>query len=330
MLISYSFSHGVAFMASGLLILLDDIAVLARATASSFDDILLGAGRASAKSAGILIDDAAVTPGYVMGLSPKRELPVVGKITLGSLRNKFLLVIPAILLLSAFAPWVFPYLLIIGGAYLVYEGAEKVLGWLGHGHSSKHLEAVSGDAAGEKRMVSSAVRTDLVLSIEIMLISLSALELQDNNWLSQLLALSLIALLMTALVYGAVALLVKMDDIGLHLALTKTGGLKKFGHGLVKAMPGVFKGLSVVGTIAMLWVGGHLLWKSLGDVGMAFAADTLHAVEAALHPFGGLITWLGDTAISAVIGLAGGLVIVGLLTPVKRLLRKRKGTQAAH
>jgi predicted DNA repair protein MutK len=317
-------------MASGLFALLDDIAVLARASAASVDDIVLGASRASVKSAGILIDDAAVTPGYVMGLSPKRELPVVGKITLGSLRNKFLIVIPAILLLSAFAPWVFPYLLIIGGSYLVYEGAEKVLGWLGlHGHSEKHLAAVTGNAEGEKKMVSSAVRTDLVLSIEIMLISLSALELEDNNWISQLLALSFIALLMTALVYGAVAVLVKLDDIGVHLSFKKKAFVKNFGLGLVKAMPKVFSVLSIVGTLAMLWVGGHLLWKSAGDVGVKFAYDSLHVVEDFFHHFHPVLAWFGDTIASALIGLVIGMILAGVALATKRIFRK-KNKHANH
>lgn len=317
-------------MASGLFALLDDIAVLARGTAASLDDIALGASRASVKSAGILIDDAAVTPGYVMGLNPKRELPVVGKITLGSLRNKFLIVIPVILLLSAFAPWVFPYLLILGGAYLVYEGAEKVLGWLGFGHSEKHLEAVTGNAEGEKKMVSSAVRTDLVLSIEIMLISLSALELQDNNWISQLLALSFIALLMTALVYGAVAILVKLDDIGLHMARREKRPVRLFGLGLIKAMPKVFSTLSIVGTLAMLWVGGHLLWKSVGDVGVKFVYDSLHTVEDFLHHFHPVVAWFGDTLASAFIGLAMGLVLAGVATVAKRIFRKKNHSATAH
>lgn len=318
-------------MASGLFALLDDIAVLARGTAASLDDIALGASRASVKSAGILIDDAAVTPGYVMGLSPKRELPVVGKITLGSLRNKFLIVIPIILLLSAFAPWVFPYLLILGGAYLVYEGAEKVLGWLGlHSHSEKHLEAVTGSADGEKKMVSSAVRTDLVLSIEIMLISLSALELQDNNWISQLLALSFIAVMMTAVVYGAVAVLVKLDDIGLHMARREKRPVRLFGLGLIKAMPKVFATLSIVGTLAMLWVGGHLLWKSIGDVGVKFVYDSLHTVEDFLHHFHPVVAWFGDTLASAIIGLVIGLVLAGVATVGKRIFRKKKASTAVH
>lgn len=317
-------------MASGLFALLDDIAVLARGSAASLDDIALGASKASVKSVGVIIDDAAVTPGYVMGLSPKRELPIVGKITLGSLRNKFLIVIPAILILSAVAPWVFPYLLILGGSYLVYEGAEKVLGWLGFGHDEKHLEVVSGNADGEKRMVSSAVRTDLVLSIEIMLISLSALELQDNNWISKLVALSLIAVTMTALVYGAVAVLVKLDDIGLHMARREKRGIRLFGLGLLKAMPAVFSTLSIVGTLAMLWVGGHLLWKSIGDVGVKFVHDSLHTVEEFLHHFHPVIAWFGDTLASALIGLAVGLVFAGAATVVKRIFRKKTAATSAH
>jgi predicted DNA repair protein MutK len=311
-------------MASGFFALLDDIAVLARATAGSLDDVVAGAAKASGKSVGILVDDAAVSPQYVRGLSPKRELPVVWGITVGSLKNKFLFILPVVLLLTWLAPWALPYLLILGGSYLVYEGAEKVLGWFGlHGHDEKHLEAVTGSAEGERKMVASAVRTDLVLSTEIMLISLSSLEVADDNWISKAIALSFIALIMTAIVYGAVALLVKLDDIGAHIATKPGRGAKAFGLGLVRAMPKVFSVLSVVGTVAMLWVGGHLLWKSLGDVGWHFAHDTLHGLEDFLHPYGGFITWTGDTFVSTLIGLAAGLLIAGAFTLVKRVSRKK-------
>lgn len=323
-------------MASGFFALLDDIAVLARATAASMDDIALGAAKASAKSAGIIVDDAAVTPQYVAGISPKRELAVIGRIALGSIINKLVFIIPAALILTWLAPWMLPYLLILGGAYLVFEGAEKVLVWLGVVKHHEHTQAVGGSASSEKKIVNSAVRTDLVLSTEIMLISLSALEIGDN-WISKAVALIFIALLMTVLVYGTVALLIRMDDLGYHLAGKEhRRATRLFGLGLVKSMPKVFKVLSVVGTVAMLWVGGHLLWKSLGDVGVGFAYDSLHGLEEWLHRYGDFLAWCGDTLASAVFGLLAGLVLAGIAIVIQKVLPKGKrhheaeAAEAAH
>lgn len=281
------------------------------------DDILSAALKASAKSAGVVIDDAAVTPQYVQGITPARELPVVGKIALGSLANKFLLIIPAAMLLTAFAPWVLPWLLIVGGAYLCFEGAEKVLEWFGfhHGHEDE-------GGRDEKRLVAGAIRTDLILSTEIMLISLSNIDPDLNVWM-RLAVLALIALLMTGLVYGAVALLVKIDDIGLRMAKNPSRRVRHTGTRIVRSMPVVFRVISIVGTVAMLWVGGHLLLVNLGEVGWHFPADVLHGVEHALEPLGGFIVWLGDTAVSAVAGLASGLVIVGVVLGVAKLFGRR-------
>ena len=281
------------------------------------DDILSAALKASAKSAGVVIDDAAVTPQYVQGITPARELPVVGKIALGSLANKFLLIIPAAMLLTAFADWVLPWLLIVGGAYLCFEGAEKVLEWFGFHHG--HEEEGGRD---EKRLVAGAIRTDLILSTEIMLISLSNIDPDLNIWM-RLAVLALIALLMTGIVYGAVALLVKIDDIGLRMAKNPSARVRHTGMRIVRSMPAVFRVISVVGTVAMLWVGGHLLLVNLGEVGWHFPVDVLHAVENALEPLGGLVVWLGDTALSAVAGFAAGLVIVGVVLGIGKLLGRR-------
>lgn len=280
------------------------------------DDILSAAMKASAKAAGVVIDDAAVTPQYVQGITPARELPVVGKIALGSLANKFLIIIPVALALTAFAPWVLPYLLIIGGTYLCFEGAEKVLEWFGvqHGHADE-------GARDEKKLVFGAIRTDLILSTEIMLISLASLDEGLDIW-TTLAILAVIALLMTIAVYGAVALLVKIDDIGLSMAKNPVQRVRHTGTRIVRSMPAVFRFISVLGTVAMLWVGGHLVLVNLGEVGWHFPVDVLHAVEHALEPAGAVIVWIVDTIISAIAGLVLGLLIVAIVLGIGRLIGK--------
>lgn len=281
------------------------------------DDILSAAMKASAKAAGVVIDDAAVTPQYVQGITPARELPVVGKIALGSLANKFVIIIPVALLLTAFAPWVLPYLLIVGGLYLCFEGAEKVLEWFGiqHGHEDE-------SARDEKKLVLGAVRTDLILSTEIMLISLASLDKGLDIW-TTLAILAVIALIMTGVVYGAVALLVKIDDIGVKMAESSDKRVSRNGTRLVNAMPAVFRFISILGTVAMLWVGGHLLLVNLGEVGVHFGADILHGIEHALEPAGPVIVWIGDTLFSAIAGFVAGLIIVGVVLGIGRMLGKR-------
>lgn len=312
-------------MASGLFALLDDIVVLAKAAALSLDDMAIGAGKAGVKAAGVIIDDAAVTPQYVKGLSPKRELPIVWRITKGSLVNKFVFIIPVLLLLSWLAPWALPFLLIAGGSYLVYEGAEKVLAWVGVSHhGSEHAETVEDVTSKEheKKIVKSATTTDLVLSAEIMLISMSNLE--TDNIFILIGMLTIVALAMTVLVYGAVGLLVKIDDIGLHYATNpkQRDFVRSFGFGLVKSMPKVFNVLSVVGTVAMLWVGGHILAQSLYDLGVKFAYDLLHMITDAVESFGGVVAWSVDTIVSAIMGLIVGLVYVGFIALFKKVQTK--------
>ncbi|MDP3950175.1 DUF808 domain-containing protein [Microbacterium sp.] len=281
------------------------------------DDILSAAMKASAKAAGVVIDDAAVTPQYVQGISPARELPVVWKITLGSLANKFVIIIPIALLLTAFAPWVLPFLLIIGGTYLCFEGAEKVLEWFGfhHGHADE-------GARNENKLVWGAIRTDLILSTEIMLISLANLDAGLSIWMT-LAILAVIALMMTVIVYGAVALLVKIDDIGLKMAKNPSRRVRHTGTRIVRSMPAVFRVISVVGTVAMLWVGGHLLLANLGEVGLVFFSDVLHGIHDFLAPAGAVIAWIGETFVSAVAGLVVGLVIVGAVLLIGRMLGKK-------
>ncbi len=310
-------------MSSSFFALFDDIAVLAKAAAASIDDVAVGAAKASAKAAGVVIDDAAVTPQYVRGINPKRELPVIWRIARGSLINKAI-IIAAIMLLSVWAPWVFPWMLLVGGTYLAYEGTEKVWHWIetarGKAHEPTVEEVLERPAADEKQIVGSAVRTDLVLSAEIMLISLANID--ADGWLMRLMILIAVGLSMTGAVYGAVALLVKMDDAGLWLMRRKAPRfIRGFGLWLVRAMPAVFRVISVIGVVAMLWVGGHLLIANLHEVGWHLPHDLVHGVTHAVHA-PGFVTWLIDSGLSAVFGLAWGAVAVVGVSLGRRLLRR--------
>lgn len=311
-------------MSSSFFALLDDIAVLAKAAAASIDDVMAGAAKASAKSAGVVIDDAAVTPQYVRGISPKRELPVVWRITRGSLVNKAIIV-TAVMLLSIWAPWVFPWLLLLGGTYLAYEGTEKVWHWVqqrrGAAHEHSVEEVLERTETDEKQIVASAVRTDLVLSTEIMLIALANVD--TDSWVQRLAILIVVAVLMTVVVYGSVAVLVKMDDIGLWLARRRSRTAKRLGLSLVKAMPWVFRALSIVGVVAMLWVGGHILLANLAEVGVPWPYDLVHLVTGPLAGIAAL-AWLVDSALSAVAGLIWGAVIVVILAWIAHLRLRRK------
>lgn len=309
-------------MASGFAALLKNVAVLAKSAAVGIDDVALGAGSASVKTLPVLIDDAAVSPQYVQGISPKRELSVVIKIALGSFRNKFLFIIPLAMILSWLAPQVLPFLLVVGGSYLIFEGAEKVLAWMKLVKEHSEDYTLEAGANLEKSMISSAVRTDLILSTEIMLIALSSVD--EDNWIKKLLMLLLIGFVMTIAVYGAVALLVKLDDIGLALVRgTERRGLRLFGLSIVKTMPGVFTFLTVVGTLAMLWVGGHLVWKSLGDIGIGVFADSLHHVEEFFHHFHPVLGWIGDTAASTLFGAVLGVILFYIIHPLSGLFKKK-------
>ncbi|MFY9677444.1 DUF808 domain-containing protein [Glutamicibacter protophormiae] len=316
-------------MAGGLVALLDDVAALVKVTAASLDDIALGAAKASTKAMGVVIDDAAVTPQYVAGISPKRELPIIWKIAVGSIRNKLLFILPAILLLSAFLPWALTPILMVGGAYLVFEGAEKILeaiGLIGH-----HGVAEEGKARDEKVIIGSATRTDFVLSAEIMVISLN--EVAHEPFLTRALILVAVAVLMTVLVYGAVGLIVKMDDIGLVLAQKQRQFSQKLGRGLVKGMPIVMSVLGKVGVVAMLWVGGHLLLTGMDELGWHAPYGFVHHVEVLVHDAtgaaGGVLGWLVNTAFSCLAGLIIGSVLTAVILGIKKLLGKNKPV-AAH
>jgi predicted DNA repair protein MutK len=242
-------------MPSGLVALLDDVALIARAASASVDDIAAAAGRAGSKTAGVVIDDAAVTPSYVTGLSPARELPIIWAITKGSLFNKLVILLPGAILLSEFLPGLIIWILMLGGAFLCYEGAEKVMEKLG---GAKHGETVEDEikdpAKFEKQRVAGAVRTDLILSAEIMAIVLNELDL--DIWWERGLALALVGVAVTIVVYGAVAIIVKLDDIGLAMAKSESSAKRSFGEGLVAFVPHLLTALSLIGTVAMLWVGG--------------------------------------------------------------------------
>lgn len=321
-------------VASSFFALLDDIAVLAKAAAASVDDVMAGAAKASAKATGVVIDDAAVTPQYVRGITPQRELPVIRRITRGSLINKALIV-AAIMVLSIWAPWVFPWLLIIGGSYLAFEGAEKVWHWLGSLRGARLEptveEVVERTPADERQIVTSAVRTDLVLSTEIMLISLANID--SDTWGQRLAILIVVALLMTVGVYGVVALLVKMDDVGMWLAKRTSRIAGALGSGLVHAMPWVFRLLSVVGVVAMLWVGGHILLQNLDLVGVPWPYAVAHAITHLVPgsgAFSAVAAWFVDSGVSAIFGLAWGSVIAAVVTGVAALLQRRHTRASAE
>src|SRR5919107_2428420 len=283
-------------MSAGLAALLDDVAVLARAAAASVDDVAAGAGRASMKATGVIIDDSAVTPRYVQGFQPERELPMIKRIAIGSLRNKLLFILPAALLLSELLPWLLTPILMLGGAYLCYEGAEKVWEFL-RPHETAHAGAGEEEPADEEQLVTGAIRTDFILSAEIMVISLD--EVAHEPLLSRALILVLVAFAITAVVYGAVALIVKMDDVGLRLARDGQGAAASLGTGLVRAMPIVLSVLSYVGIAAMLWVGGHILLVGLDELGVSAPYDLVHHLEEDVHPalgaLGGVGGWLTKT-----------------------------------
>ena len=302
-------------MSAGLAALLDDVAVLAKAAAASVDDVAAGTSRASVKAAGVIVDDAAVTPRYVQGLQANRELPMIKRIAVGSLRNKLLFILPAALLLSELLPWLLTPILMIGGTYLCYEGAEKLWEMVSpHAHGPEESAAEKGPV-DEDALVGGAIRTDFILSAEIMVISLN--EVADEGLLSRAVILVAVAFAITAGVYGVVGLIVKMDDVGLKLAQTRQGGVASFGRGLVRAMPVVLSVLSKVGIAAMLWVGGHILLVGMDELGFTALYDAVHHVEddvkEALGAVGGVGAWLTNTAASAILGLIVGAIVVAAL-----------------
>jgi len=314
-------------VSGGLVALLDDIATLAKLAAASIDDIGAAAGKAGTKAIGVVVDDTAVTPRYVHGFSPARELPIIKRIAIGSIRNKLVFILPAALLLSQFVPWLLTPILMLGGTYLSYEGAEKI--WeLVSGHKEKAAASAAPAAVHEDSMVKGAITTDFILSAEIMVIALN--EVADEPLLSRAIILVLVALGITLLVYGVVALIVKMDDIGLHLARRENGVSQRVGRALLRGMPVIMKVLSSVGIIAMLWVGGHIILAGTAELGWHWLYDLVHhaevAVAGAVPGIGSFLGWLVNTLASAAVGLVVGAVVVAVM----HLLPRRRKPATSH
>ncbi len=307
-------------MPGGLAALLDDIAAFAKLAAASIDDVGAAAGRASVKAAGVVVDDTAVTPRYVHGFTPDRELPIIRRIAVGSLRNKVLIILPVALLLSQFLPWLLTPVLMIGGTYLAFEGAEKLYEALtGHHQEAREVPAAAVGPDTEKTMVAGAIRTDFILSAEIMVIALN--EVADEPLLSRAAILLVVAVVITALVYGVVALIVKADDVGLHLAQRSGRAVAATGRLLVRAMPTVLAVLSTVGIVAMLWVGGHILLVGVDELGWHAPYELVHHLEEALRDVAGVgpfLAWLGGTLASALAGALVGAVVVAIAHLVPR------------
>lgn len=301
-------------MATGLLALLDDVAALVKVTAATLDDIPAHVVKTSSKVSGVVIDDAAVTPKYVVGLDPARELSIIYRIARSSLFNKLVFLAPAALLLGWLAPWAIQPLLMIGGAYLCFEGYEKLHSiFAGHGQEAAEdaaTQVISPDEL-EKLRIASAVRTDFILSAEIVAISYSLIT--DLPAPMQILVLAAVAIAITAGVYGFVALVVKADDFGVWLARRHTGPMHSLGRGIVRVMPGFLLGLGYVGTAAMLWVGADIIAH-----GVPVLEHSLHAVE---QIFAGwpAVAWIARATVAAVLGAILGWIIAlaaGLVLPL--------------
>lgn len=321
---------------SGLLALLDDVAGIAKVAAASVDDIAAQAAKAGAKAAGAVIDDAAVTPKYMQGFAPARELPIIWRIARGSLINKLVFLLPIGLALSAFAPWLIAPLLMLGGAYLCFEGAEKVAHTVGFGHAhggADGSEEVGDPAHLEEAKVQGAIKTDFILSAEIMTIALAAIP-QSTFWMEAA-TLAAVAIMITLAVYGAVALIVKADDVGLFLAQRGRLGLtRKLGRGIVAMMPGFLKLLTVVGTAAMLWVGGSIIVHGLAELGWHGPEHMIHewAKNFADHftnSWHGVFEWLGKAALDGILGLLFGLLLIPvgtkLIAPLWQAIFGKRG-----
>ncbi|MEO0576460.1 MAG: DUF808 domain-containing protein [Pseudomonadota bacterium] len=306
---------------SGLLALLDDVAAIAKVAAASVDDVIGQAAKAGAKAAGAVIDDAAVTPKYVQGFEASRELPIVGRIAAGSIKNKLLILLPVGLLLSVFAPWMINPLLMLGGGYLCFEGAEKVFHAL-FPHGDPHVEADldTGDPAHlEETRVAGAIKTDFILSAEIMTIALAAIP--SDSIIMRGVTLAIVAIGITVAVYGSVALIVKADDLGLLMSQSgRLAATRSIGRGIVKGMPGFLKALTIVGTGAMLWVGGSIIVHGLEGMGFSWLGHIIHDIaEAAGHAVStasGLVAWTTKATLDGIFGLAIGFILIPITTRI--------------
>ncbi len=322
---------------SGLLALLDDVAGIAKVAASSIDDVAAAAGKAGAKTAGVIIDDAAVTPKYVQGFAPARELPIIWRIARGSFFNKLVLLLPVAMLLANFAPWLITPLLMIGGAYLCFEGAEKIFHVL-FPHGSHVIEedmTIRDPGHLEEQKVRGAIKTDFILSAEIMTIALAAIE-APNVWM-QAATLAVVGIGVTVAVYGSVGIIVKMDDVGLFLAKNgKLGITQSLGRGLVKGMPYLLKLLSVVGTAAMLWVGGSIIVHGLEVLGFGWLGHHIHdwayaAGHAVSEQWTGVVEWIAKATMDGIFGLALGLILIPLvINVIAPVWNSLAGTKEEH
>lgn len=321
---------------SGLLALLDDVAAITKLAAAQLDDIASQAAKAGSKVAGVVIDDAAVTPKYVTGLPAARELPIVWKIAKASYINKLVILLPAALLLDIFLPWTLTPLLMIGGAYLCFEGAEKIWHAINHddtGASMAQLAAQSQASSSdettseqsppidmahlEETRVKGAIKTDFILSAEIMTITMAAIEADD--WLNKAAVLAVVAIAITTLVYGTVALLVKADDVGLKLSQSANLAItRRLGEQIVIWMPKVMSLISFIGTAAMLWVGGSIITHGLHDLGWHPIYDAIHAVAvtmaATLGSASGATQWLTEAILNGIIAVILGSILTWLLS----------------
>ncbi|CAB0569137.1 hypothetical protein FRC0141_00938 [Corynebacterium diphtheriae] len=298
-------------MAGGLAALLDDVALIARTASASVDDVAAAAAKTSAKAAGVVVDDTAVTPQYVRGVTPARELPIIWRIAKGSLVNKLCIILPIALLLNTVAPWALTPILMLGGAFLCFEGAEKVWEMVtGKQHSSEE----EAGAKDENTLVRGAITTDLILSAEIMVISLN--EVADQTIWMEAAVLVAVGIFITAVVYGAVALLVKLDDVGLFYQRKDSGTARAFGAGLVKAMPVVLNAISFIGMLAMLWVGGHIVIGGLDSLKLWHAPhDVIHHLAHSVEHLGGAVAWTTETVGSLIFGLILGFIVVAFIAP---------------
>ena len=317
-------------MAGGLVGLLDDVAALAKLAAASIDDVGAAAAKASMKAAGVVVDDAAVTPAYVRGLAAERELPIIRRIAMGSLRNKLLIILPAALLLSAVAPKVVEVILMFGGCFLAYEGAHKIIHALRHDDHDHDVPAAQLGPDAESATISGAIRTDFILSAEIMVIALK--EVISEPLVNRGAILAVVAVGITAAVYGVVALIVRMDDVGLSLAGRPARSSQRMGRLLVSGMPKVLSWLSVIGVAAMLWVGGHILLVGFDELGWSAPYHLVHLLEGTVHDVpgvGGVLAWIVNTVISALVGLVVGVILVTVIERLPLRRAKAKGPSGA-
>ena len=306
-------------MATGLLGLFDDIAALAKLAATSIDDVGVAAAKASTKAAGIVVDDAAVTPGYVRGLAAERELPIIRKIAKGSLKNKLVFILPAAILLSIILPIAVEIILLCGGVYLAYEGTHKIFHLKHKNKQEKEKDVRETLSVNENKVVKDAVRTDLILSAEIMVIALK--DVLDQGLVARVAILAIVAVLITVAVYGAVALLVKADDLGLRLSESQRPTTQSVGRSIVRSMPKIMAALTYIGMAAMLWVGGHIVIVGVAELGWHTPENIAHTVYdtlAQISAVGGVLGWIADTLLSTIVGFAIGATATVVLSTTKR------------